>query len=160
MDPAGHHRAGPQPPELPTPFLVERIHESAELRAKAETARALGISIKRLDGWEPQTVSWREKRDGRMVTITERETEWDQEQQEWMLALALAEADECPGCHGRLSETTAPEADGVYVPAEPTRCHRCTALGIAADQARDKKTTQPQALFFNVDRIEPRKPRG
>lgn len=111
-------------------------------------ARALGISLKRFDGWEPETVSWREKRAGRMVTVTEREPEWDAEQQEWMLALALAEADECPGCHGRLSETTLPENDGAYLPGPPTRCHRCTALGIAGDHARDKP--QPQALFLNV----------
>jgi len=97
-------------------------------------------------------VSWREKRDGRMVTVTEREPEWDAEQQEWMLALAIAEADECPGCHGRLSETTLPENDGAYLPGPPTRCHRCTALGISADHLRDQKTSQPQALFHNVQK--------
>jgi hypothetical protein len=106
--------------------------------------------LKRLDGWEPKTYSWREKRDGRMVTVTERETEWDDEQQDWMLALALAEGDECPGCHGRLSETTLPENDGKYLPDDPTRCHRCTAIGIGADQIRGQKKPQPQALFLNV----------
>lgn len=85
-----------------------------------------------------------------MVTVTEREPEWDDEQQDWMLALALAEADECPGCHGRLSETTLPENDGEYLPDAPTRCHRCTALGIAADHIREGKSPQPQALFLKV----------
>lgn len=130
---------------------MERIWESAELKAKATAARKLGISLKRFDGWEPKTVSWREKRDGRMVTVTERETEWDLEQQEWMLALDLAEADECPGCHGRLSETTLAENDGAYVPKPPTRCHRCTAVGIAADHARN--SPQPQAVLLNVEKV-------
>jgi hypothetical protein len=85
-----------------------------------------------------------------MVTVTEREPEWDDEQQDWMLALALAEADECPGCHGRLSETTLPENDGLYLPDEPTRCHRCTAIGIGADQIRNGKSPQPQALLLKV----------
>ncbi|MFG3340528.1 hypothetical protein [Glycomyces sp. NPDC048151] len=85
-----------------------------------------------------------------MVTVTERETEWDDEQQDWMLALALAEADECPGCHGRFSETTLPENDGRYLPDDPARCHRCTALAIGADQIRDRKSPQPQALFPRV----------
>ena len=115
-------------------------------------ARRLGISLKRFDGWEPRTYSWREKRDGRMVTVTEREPEWDPEQQDWMLALALAEADECPGCHGRLSETTLPENEGAYTHGPPTRCHRCTARGIAADQIRDAKSPQPHALFLNIHR--------
>lgn len=85
-----------------------------------------------------------------MVTVTERESEWDEDQQEWMLALAIAESDECSGCSGRLSETTLPENDGAYLPGPPTRCHRCTALGIAADQIRDQKNPQPQALLLNV----------
>lgn len=90
-----------------------------------------------------------------MVTVTEREPEWDDEQQDWMLALALAEADECPGCHGRLSETTLPENDGAYrQQGPPTRCHRCTAIGIASDQLREGNTTQPQALFLNIKHRE------
>lgn len=85
-----------------------------------------------------------------MVTVTERETEWDLEQQEWMLALDVAEADECPGCHGRLSETTLPENDGAYIPKPPLRCHKCTGLGISADHARTKP--QPQALLLDVEK--------
>jgi hypothetical protein len=106
--------------------------------------------MKRFDGWEPATVSWREKRDGRMVTVTERETEWDAEEQEWMLALAVLEADECPGCHGWLSETTKPESEGAWMPAPPLRCHRCTAQGISADEIRNSNRTQKQALFVRL----------
>ncbi|PRY56435.1 hypothetical protein [Glycomyces artemisiae] len=96
------------------------------------------------------TRSWTEERDGRTVTVTERETEWDADEQDWMLALALTEADECPGCHGWLSETTLPENDDKYLPGPPVRCHRCTAQGIGADQIRAQKKPQPQALFLPV----------
>lgn len=144
-------RPGPQPEGLPAPFLVERLRASPELQARATAARSLGISLKRFDGWEPRTYSWREKRGGRMVTVTERDTEWDSDEQDWMLALALLDADECPGCHGWLSETTKPENENTWSPAPPLRCHRCTAQGIGADQVRDSPNPQKQALFIQVN---------
>lgn len=118
---------------------------------KAKAARTLGISIKRLDGWEPVETTRHvyDEETGRLVeSVTTRESEWDDEQQTWMLALHLLEADTCDGCGGQLSETTSPEMEDRYVPDPPVRCHKCTALHIGADQHKDSR--HRQALRFTA----------
>jgi hypothetical protein len=76
--------------------------------------------------------------------------EWDDGQQGWMLALAALDIDKCDGCGGRLSETTAKDAE--YVPNEPIRCHKCTALHIGVENARNRH--QPHALLYTARRRE------
>lgn len=90
---------------------------------------------------------------GRVVS-SQPEVEWDVDQQAWMLALAGLELDVCGGCGGRLTETTAAEVE--YIPNDPVRCHKCTALYIAAEKSRDSH--QPHALMHTARRRE--KPGG
>lgn len=67
-----------------------------------------------------------------------------------MLALSGLEADRCGGCGGRLTETTAPDAE--YLPNTPIRCHKCTALHIGAEQHRN--SPHPHALLHTARKRE------
>lgn len=71
---------------------------------------------------------------GRLVrSVTTTEPEWDEDEQNWMLALAECRDLTCSGCGGWLPETTTVEAERWTVPP-PTRCGKCTAIGIAQDR--------------------------
>lgn len=96
-------------------------------------AHGLGISVRRLEGWEPRTVTEYEyDQAGRLVrSVTTREPEWDDEQRAVMLALHQCRALTCTGCGGWLPDTTAHER---YVVEPPTRCHRCTAISGAQER--------------------------
>ena len=82
--------------------------------------------------------------------MTRRETEWDEDERLWALALLDYDADACPGCGGQMTETTSPDAEYGYRVPPPTRCHRCTALAIAHDRHRD--AAHPQALLWIAER--------
>lgn len=98
--------------------------------------------------------------------VTTRESEWDEQEQAWMLALAVYEAGLCHRCQGELDETASAALDPnnrdgthIYKPRPPTRCHRCTAL-MDSDKtyhAVDKEghyiTPHPQALIHHVEKI-------
>lgn len=67
------------------------------------------------------------------------ESEWDELQQSWMLALSLWRSQHCQGCGGDLEETTIHETWDV---PPPLRCHRCTAIAVHQEQhAKDHKHT-------------------
>lgn len=72
------------------------------------------------------------------------ESEWDAEQQDWMLALAEYEASLCPGCGLPFEETADPKNQDRYVTGPPVRCHACTALGVAHERYKD--SPHPHAL--------------
>jgi hypothetical protein len=113
------------------------------------------VSVKRLNGWEPREVTEHEYDDaGRCVrSVTTREVEWDEDERAWALALLELEADACPGCHGRMSETTAPEAEGKYVSPAPTRCHMCTAISAAQSTYHDNPNVRhTSALLWSAER--------
>jgi hypothetical protein len=78
------------------------------------------------------------------------EPEWDEAERGWMLALAVVEADRCPGCGGALSETTDPDSEGSYRVPEPDRCHRCTAIAQRQDGYREAKHNH--ALLYHAER--------
>lgn len=101
-------------------------------------------------------------------TIVTRESEWTEDQQAWMLALAVYRAGLCHRCYGELAETASAAFDPdnragthVYKAKPPKRCHRCTAL-MASEKtysAVDKKTGEPivrhsQALIHHVEKVE------
>ena len=101
-------------------------------------------------------------------TIVTRETEWTEDQQGWMLALAVYRAGLCHRCLGELDETSSEALNPdnwwsgthVYKPKPPKRCHRCTAL-MASEKtfhATDKKTgeyitSHPGALIHQVEKV-------
>lgn len=122
----------------------------ATLRQAAQVARAWGVPLSRFMGREPARRTVYERApDGRVLAArTEVEPEWTQFDRDIAIALDDYERDLCPGCRHPLAETTAPEAEDRFVPGQPIRCHRCTALS----QARSIHTTEyhPDAVFYGV----------
>lgn len=85
-------REDDRPKRLPRPSLQDNPGLVRELRICAR----LGISYKRWLGWEP---SYRVERDGhRRITGYTPESEWDQTERDWMLALDDYEHSLCPRC--------------------------------------------------------------
>lgn len=86
----------------------------------------------------------------RQVTTTE--PEWDEDEQGWMLALALYERQRCPDCGQYLPDSTEPlcDADGNVDPVATSRSWRaelvqqCNAC-IALDNATDSEDPIPHA---------------
>ena len=142
-----------QPQGRRPPFLIRRLSTEPELRARIETAERLGISPRRLDGWEPAETTVHEYDGGRLVrSVTSREPEWSEQDRAWLLALAGWRASLCPcGCGLPAEQTLAHENDGhTFVVQPPTRCRARTALSIAQAQAAD--SPQPEALLWSVER--------
>jgi hypothetical protein len=80
------------------------------------------------------------------------ETEWDEREQGYMLALALYRDQCCPAGHW-LVDSGAPENEGRYE-GRALRCHACTAAGRKAETHKD--SPQPMALLMGAEL----KPRG
>lgn len=80
--------------------------------------------------------------------MTTTETEWDEEQQALIVALALWHDTRCRRCGGDLRETASPGMEGGYTPLPPLRCHRCTAL--SAVEERYRSNSHPHALMHRV----------
>lgn len=112
----------------------------------------MGISPKRLLGWEPRTF-YHYDDDGRLVSSTV-EPEWDEEQRGWLFALDDYEADLCDGCGQPLSQTMAPGADESYWAETVGRCHACDAIGAAAEGRTN--TIRPHLLRWHVHRRDVR----
>lgn len=88
--------------------------------------------------------------DGNIVaSVSVTESEWDEQEQAWMLALAAWRMSRCPGCGGNLAETTDPANEEQYR-TETSRCHRCTAQAITAAQFQVPEVTAPQAILYTT----------
>lgn len=72
------------------------------------------------------------------------ESEWDDEQRNWMLALSEYKSCLCPQCRVPLAESTKPEHDGEYV-TDVVKCHSCA--GISQSHKRKAKDPEPEAWF-------------
>lgn len=111
--------------------------------------RALGISPRRFDGWEPRehtTITY--DAEGRVVEmVTTRESEWDDEDRGLLYALEDYEADLCPGCGHPLSQSLHREGvpDPVYQAAYAV-CLGCVAKERAQKAAddHDQKLDHPR----------------
>lgn len=68
--------------------------------------------------------------------------EWDEQEQGWMLALALHEENRCPGCGGDINVTTDPKNEDGYRHQPPLQCFRCVAFS----QAHQAYAEQPHPL--------------
>lgn len=91
------------------------------------TARALGVSYKRFQGWEPATV-YEYDEAGRLVA-SRPEVEWDSTEQDWMLALDAWEQEElCPLCGWPREVCQARESENLLQVPAPIRCHVTTAI--------------------------------
>ncbi|GMA26202.1 hypothetical protein GCM10025864_39610 [Luteimicrobium album] len=96
------------------------------LRAEVSLARRLGISYKRLKGWEPVT-TYTYDGDGRLVS-SRPEVEWDETEQAWMSALDAYEASLCEHCGLPRDVCHAPTLEGRVKVPPPSRCHVHTAM--------------------------------
>lgn len=100
-------------------------------------ARQLGISYKRLQGWEPAEETTFEYDDaGRVArTVTIREVEWDDTERGWMVGLDLMERQvearkaegRCAVCGGPAELCQNPEYQFSWVPELPVVCYRSEA---------------------------------
>jgi hypothetical protein len=77
--------------------------------------------------------------------VTETETEWDDAERAWAIALLEVDADTCPDCGQPRSESTHPDAEGAY-DAELVRCHGCTAKY----QKSESASNNPPGYGFEV----------
>jgi len=114
-------------------------------RAVLQAARSWGVSPSVFTGRVLTTIT-RTAADGAQISTTE--PAWTEEDTVAALQLQEYENDLCPGCHHPLAETTDPAKEFAYKATPPIRCHRCTASGIAGDQAQE--LPQPSALFIPV----------
>lgn len=87
------------------------------------------------------------------------ETEWDELQRGWMVALTLYEADTCRGCGHQLEDTTDPQRDynnplAPYqyeaVDGWPKQCHRCAALDRVQHEVEAQRPQHPGAMKYAV----------
>lgn len=91
------------------------IRGSGALREELALSLRLGVAPRRLQGWEPRTVTEFERDgSGNVVRAVEyREPEFDDEQRAWLLAFQRHDAD--VGSHGELlSEATSERAEPNY----------------------------------------------
>ncbi|HEX5996944.1 MAG TPA: hypothetical protein VFY84_17515 [Jiangellales bacterium] len=128
------------------PFLVRRLADP-DLRAKAEAAERLGISLKRFEGWEPATFYERDEH-GQLVSSVP-ETEWDETEQGWMLALAEYRASLCPcGCGHKAADTLAMEGTHQWR-VRKVRCHARDQLAVAQNAYNGQR---PEAVLWSVEK--------
>ena len=113
---------------------------------------ALGISVKRFDGWEPAEVHEHEHdQAGRIVrTVVRREPEWDDEERGWAQAWLLYRQNVHTACGHYLPDSTAADAEDGYVVDDPIRCHACTARSAA--YKRYQESPEADALLFPARR--------
>jgi len=120
--------------------LVGRPEEVDRLRL----ARSLGVSPRRLLGWEPRTFQRGLDRDGNPCRIadaweivTEREPEWSDDDRAWLLALDRYERDLCAcGAHRELAD----DKNNIFIPEWKT-CSVCAGLDLVkrVKQAEDER---------------------
>lgn len=127
------------------------------VRADVTAARTLGVSYKRFQGWEPITTY--EYDDGGRMVSSRPEVEWDQTEQDWMLALDAYEAEEvCPLCGWPKAVCQARETEMMLEVPLPTRCHVMTAIGRAKDaRAQQGGGKHDDALSWSA-RLKPQSP--
>ena len=140
------------------PYVREVVAADATLRADIETARALGISLRRFLGWEPRTLTTH-------AGATVREPEYDA----WERAIQVAydgwRHSLCSDCgqplqESLLDEKVPPDQRPRYR-ASFTQCRACEVLELSmAKQAEDDKGKKVGNLpapthhrHWRVDRI-------
>ncbi len=104
------------------------------------------MSLKRFEGWTPVT-RYEYDDAGRLISSTT-ESEWDEEQQSWMLALTEYRDSLCPcGCGHQVRDTTADETSVEFRVLPPARCLARDALSMA-QQAHNRE--RPEALIWRT----------
>lgn len=90
-----------------------------------------------------------------VASIETVESEWDETEQGWMLALAEWESSRCQVCGGDLTECWDATGERAFTVPPPIRCHRATAIAVARKPYdTDAAVTAPHALLFWAERRE------
>jgi hypothetical protein len=127
------------------------LAEDRELREQVELAERLGISFKRLSGWEPTT--YYEYDDAGRLVASRPEAEWDDVEIGWMLGLAKWRQENlCPLCGGPKEVCQADYGVYAYGTRKPVICHVTEALDMARKAWKDHPT--PGALL-HMPRVVP-----
>ena len=121
----------------------------------------MGVSYRRLLGWEPTRTTVHYDTHGNRVgvSVTTTEAEWDSDQHAIAVALTAVRNDACPGCGQPRSLSTSPSSAGddesshMYTTDPPVRCHSCTARDAAIKQ-HQTAGGDPANLHFPVRRVE------
>lgn len=109
----------------------------------------MGISHRRFMGWEPTTTY--QTGPGGVVLSSTPESEWSEDEQGKMLALAHYEAvEKCPICGGPKSECQDPANETRYTADLPVRCFYRTAVSREHDQWRADDRPRTEALIPQV----------
>lgn len=81
------------------------------------------------------------------------ESEWDEQQRAWMLALAEWERSRCPVCTGDPGECQSADADRnnphaqwIYHPDLPVECHVGTAARLVTQKPDDRRALIPRVV--------------
>lgn len=82
-----------------------------------------------------------------MLTSSTPETEWDDQQRAWMLALAIHRAGLCPICGGPIDDC-GPDTRGTWQVPPPRRCQRTDAVLLVQEDR--KHTPRPAALMYRA----------
>ena len=105
--------------------------------------------MKRFLGWEPVTTY--ETDEGGRLLSSRTESEWDEVEQSWMLALQFYRDGLCPKCGGPVDECRGVENEFRYVVDPPERCHKTTAVHTASESYRkNDKVPVPDALVYGL----------
>lgn len=108
-------------------------------------AARLGVSKRRVEGWEPATLYQYD--DGGRLVSSRPEPEWTPLELGWMLALVEFERSTCPECGHDLDEATTTEPEDWSVPsAYPKRCAPCTRIAVEHAQFVEQGNRHLHAL--------------
>jgi hypothetical protein len=127
------------------PFLVNRLTAEPDTLEQIEEAERIGISLKRFQGWEPRTFYTYE--DGVLVSSIP-ESEWDDQERGWMIALVEYRKGLCQQCGGLLKETLDPKNEEGYEHLPPARCERC--VGLEKSRREYEEDPYPFTLMHRV----------
>lgn len=123
----------------------DRVATDAAFRAALVAARSWGARPTEFLGLPVVSVHELDPA-GRVVRVER--AGWSDDDRELAMALAVFEADACPGCGGQIAETTSPENEERYEAKIQAKCHRCYALAIV--QAQAEKLPNPGSLLIGA----------
>lgn len=79
------------------------------------------------------------------------ESEWDETEQAWMLALKEYKATRCPLCGRSLAVCTDPANEFKFKAQPPTRCHDTTQRQVMAEKYAKGETRNAGALMYRTE---------
>jgi hypothetical protein len=91
-----------------------------------------------------------------VLRFTQPESEWDDENRDWALALQAADDSKCPVCGGPMSDCLDPASEDKWDVGPPVRCQRATVVTRKqkqhADDTPEGVDLQSRALIWGATR--------